>query len=51
MSKVLVLMTFVICVVCASYAALGHPPSRMGAASGWACAAVVLAVASARMRL
>jgi hypothetical protein len=51
MSKVLVMAGFAICVVCASYAAFGPMPTRALAASGWACAAVVLAVASARMRL
>jgi hypothetical protein len=49
MSKLLMLAGFAICVVCASYAALGPPPSRMGAASGWVVAAISLAVASADM--
>jgi hypothetical protein len=49
-SKVLTLVAFVIYAACAAWAMFGPPPSRMGASSGWVCAAVMLAIASARMR-
>jgi hypothetical protein len=49
MSKLIVLVAFVIYVVCAAYAVFGPMPTRSLAASGWVSAAILLAVASADM--